>query len=509
MTSLFTNWLLLMAICTLPGIAFGADNTDVQGDFLIKFKPGRVQFAEQLSTLAVGGRGATEAGQLELLDDQWVHLKVAPVQLSAFSTKSFMETMKANPDVEFIQPNYKIGFIEDYKTEDVGLRRMAQDALDGRIVQALMPPTLSGSSFNWGSPAAVKDPEIPLSITTKAGADPYVNSQWGMKSIHAPEAWKKITGNRKVIVAVLDSGVDYTHEDLAGSLWHNPREIPNNNIDDDRNGFIDDVVGWDFVQNDNKPYDITSSTWGLLLTGGNPGHGTHCAGTIGAAANNSKGIAGVAPQASIMVVRFLDNRGSGDTARAIKAINYAVANGAKILSNSWGSEGEHPEENNQAMKDTIMNAMKHDVLFIAAAGNGHRGKGYDNDTDAKPAVPASYNIPNIISVAAIDPANKLGKFSNWGKKTVHFAAPGVGIFSTMVGNRYSDNVVNLGIKMKWEGTSMAAPYVAGAAALVWAMHPEYKAADVKAALIRSAEKIPDLETKLVSGGKINVEAAIR
>ena len=206
--------------------------------------------------------------------------------------------------------------------------------------------------------------------------------------------------------------------------------------------------------------------------------------------------------------RFLGEKGEGDTAGAIKAINYAVKMGAKVLSNSWGSEGEDSTDaNNQALRDAISAAEKAGVLFVAAAGNGHSGVGYDNDADPKPGYPASYPIENIVSVAAIDKNDKLGAFSNWGAHSVHLAAPGVAVFSTMVNGNYGDVVLDLlGIKITWDGTSMAAPHVAGAAALYWSKHPQATYKDVKAALISSAKKIDAMNGKSVSGGKLSVGA---
>jgi len=213
-----------------------------------------------------------------------------------------------------------------------------------------------------------------------------------------------------------------------------------------------------------------------------------------------------------MALRFITEKGEGTTADAIKAIRYAVDNGAKVLSNSWGSEGEDPSEGqeNQALRDAVQYALDHNVLFVAAAGNGHQGVGYNNDTDAKPGYPASYPHANIISVAAIDSHDNLGSFSNWGVKTVHIAAPGVAVFSTMVGNNYSDVVIDkYGFKATWDGTSMATPHVAGAAALYWSAHPEKNYADVKAAIIGSAKKLPQLSDKFFSGGKLDVDALLK
>jgi subtilisin family serine protease len=248
-----------------------------------------------------------------------------------------------------------------------------------------------------------------------------------------------------------------------------------------------------------------------LMGGGNPGHGTHCAGNIAARANNGKGIAGVAPNVKIMALRFISEKGEGTTAEAIKAIKYAVDNGAKVLSNSWGSEGEDPAEatENKALRDTVQYAQDHGVLFIAAAGNGHNGVGYNNDTDARPGYPASYDQENIISVAALDNTDHLGDFSNWGAKKVHIGAPGVAIYSTTVGSHYSDTVIDMGgFKATWDGTSMACPHVAGAAALYWSAHPEQSYEQVKAAILGSAKKIPALSGKVVSEGKLDVRALL-
>jgi subtilisin family serine protease len=325
-----------------------------------------------------------------------------------------------------------------------------------------------------------------------------------MNDIGVENAWKINRGN-KIIVAVIDTGVDYTHEDLLPNMWRNPREIPDNGIDDDNNGFVDDVIGWDFLDKDNKPYDLAAANLGDLLNGGNPGHGTHCAGNVAAKGQNGKGISGVAPNAQIMALRFIGNKG-GTTADAVLAIKYAVDNGAKVLSNSWGSEGEDPADgdSNQALRDAVQYAADHDVLFVAAAGNGHQGKGYDNDTDAQPGYPASYPNDNIISVAAIDVNNNFGSFSNWGRQTVDIAAPGVKVFSTTVTGKYSDQVIPL-LGANWDGTSMACPHVAGAAALYWSVHPEKTYAQVKEAILNSAVKIPVASGKLVSEGKLSVE----
>ena len=313
-------------------------------------------------------------------------------------------------------------------------------------------------------------------------------------------------GDPNVVVAVIDTGVDYTHEDLVYNMWRNPNEIPDNNIDDDGNGFVDDIVGWDFVSDDNLPYDLSMNPFQLIFQGGNAGHGTHCAGNIAARAYNGKGITGVAPHVKIMAMRFLSETGQGTTAAAIQAIKYAVDNGAHILSNSWGSQGDDPNDpNTQALKEAIQYAQDHNVLFVAAAGNGRQGAGYDNDSDSKPAYPASYDHGAIISVAALDENDSLGKFSNWGKNTVDIGAPGVKIYSTVPQGKYADTVFDkFGITVNWDGTSMATPFVSGAAALYLSANPSANWLEIKNAILNSSTPIPALSNKSVSGGKLNV-----
>ncbi len=369
-----------------------------------------------------------------------------------------------------------------------------------------------------GDTPAADNPAIPMSGSGGSGPDPLTSSQWGMQQIGAPSAWGISKGASDVIVAVIDTGVDYTHEDLVDNIWHNPGEMGTdaqghdksaNGLDDDGNGYIDDVIGWDFAGKDNKPFDLTASQMDMLMSGGNPGHGTHCAGNIAARADNGKGIAGVAPGVRIMPLRFISEKGSGTTADAVLAIGYAVRNGAKVLSNSWGSEGDDNGSDTKALKDAITDAMNHGVLFVAAAGNGHSGVGYDNDTDAKPGVPASYDNENIISVAAIDSNGALGAFSNWGAKTVDIAAPGVKVFSTVTNSaKYSDTVIDIPgfMTATWDGTSMATPHVAGAAALYMSIHPNADWRATKAAILGSAKKTSVLQGKMTSGGQLDVLA---
>lgn len=484
-----TGMMVLWAGAASAASATGPSNAN---DLLVKF-------ADEASANAYAAKAQSEGAKVENLGGagNWLHVKV-PAQRSMI-----VQQLSAEPSVRFVQPNYKMHLLTDYRVKDPAARaELARLARHNFANRGLLTPD---------------NPPLPTRILGGQGADPDLAKQWGMLDIGVQKAWSQARG-AGVVVAVIDTGVDYTHPDLVDNLWRNPGETgtdaqghdkSSNGIDDDANGFVDDVIGWDFASNDNKPYDLAVQPIDLLMGGGNPGHGTHCAGNVAARGNNGVGISGVAPEAKIMAMRFLTEKGEGSNAEAIKAINYAVKMGANVLSNSWGSEGEEPGEENQALKDAIENANAHNVIFIAAAGNGHSGVGYDNDSDAKPGIPASYSIANIVSVAAVDNKDALGSFSNWGLRTVHLGAPGVAIYSTTVTGKYSDTVIDMyGFKATWDGTSMATPHVAGAAALYLSKHPNASVREVKEALISSAKPISALNGKSVSGGKLNVEALL-
>jgi subtilisin family serine protease len=249
-------------------------------------------------------------------------------------------------------------------------------------------------------------------------------------------------------------------------MWRNPN--PKNN----------DVVGFDFVHNDGLPYDDHN-------------HGTHASGTVGAVGGNGKGVSGVTQRVSLMGLKFLSAEGSGTTADAIRAIDYAIEHGAKVLSNSWGGKGE---DNNRALYEAIERAKAKDVLFIAAAGND----GTDND-GRDPSFPAAFDNDNLIAVAATDNSDKMAFFSNYGKVSTDLAAPGVNVWSSVRGNRYD----------KMSGTSMACPHVAGAAALIWSKNPTWNYKQVKEALMKSVDQVPSLAGKTVTGGRLNVLKALR
>lgn len=303
--------------------------------------------------------------------------------------------------------------------------------------------------------------------------------------IHATEAWGVRTDASSILVVVIDTGVQVSHVDLAGNIWNNLGEIPDNGIDDDGNGFIDDVYGWDFFNDDNTVYDDQKVDR----------HGTHVSGTIGAVGDNGRGAVGVAWKAQIMSCKFL-GAGGGTDANAIKAISYASQMGARVASCSWGGGGYNPVLE-EAMFESGM-------LFVCSAGNEA------TDNEIEPHYPSSYDLPNLISVAASDWNDNLASFSCYGAESVDLAAPGYWILST--------TPVNAGTWMG--GTSMATPHVSGAAALVAAEYPEmplYPGAPewsegdltVKDALLMSADGNPSFAGKMTTGGRLNVANAIK
>lgn len=342
--------------------------------------------------------------------------------------------------------------------------------VERNLIWRAVSPLRGGGDGDSTNPPSGNPPKLPRRLRR----DPQNNKVWGLTKIGAPAAWNISRGDTQVVVADIDSGVDYNHEDLINNIWRNPREIAGDNIDNDGNGFVDDIVGWDFYNRDNRPWDDN-------------GHGTHTAGTLGATGGNGVGISGIAPRVSIIPLKFLSRYGSGTTEDAIRSINYAVDAGAHILSNSWGGD-----EYSQALEEAIVAAGEKNVLFVAAAGND----GADNDST--PMYPASYDLPNVLSVAASTSDEQLADFSNFGFKSVHLAAPGDVIHSTLPQSRY-------GIM---SGTSMACPAVAGAAALLKAYRPALSAVALKETLLSTAERSPAYEGKVLSGGHLNVEKAL-
>lgn len=383
----------------------------VPGEALVRFKSG-VALASRVSALApVGGSIIKSYGELV---DGLVRVAVD----EAMAMTDVLTTLNADPAILYAEPNY--------------------------VVRSTVIPD-----------------------------DPSYSQLWGMPKIEAPSAWDRETGDRKIVVAVIDTGVDYNHPDLAANMWKNPGEIPGNGVDDDGNGWVDDVYGWDFINKDNDPMDDHS-------------HGTHCAGTVGAVGNNGVGVVGVVWEVSIMALKFLSSGGSGSIADGVECILYATKNKAHLTSNSWGGGGY-----TQAMKDAIDAADAANIAFVAAAGNSN------NNNDSSPFYPATYTSPNVISVLASDQSDNKASFSSYGRTTVDIGAPGVGTYSTEPGNRYGSK----------SGTSMATPHVSGACALLLSVNPRLTVAEYKQILMDSSDPIfPGL---VLSGGRMNVYKALQ
>ncbi len=308
---------------------------------------------------------------------------------------------------------------------------------------------------------------------------------YGLTKISAPTAWNTTTGNNSVVVGVIDEGIDKVHPDLAANIWVNPAEIAGNGVDDDGNGFIDDVNGYNFAGN----------------TGTLPAenHATHVAGTIGAVGNNAVGVVGVNWQVRLMSLRFIGGA-SGATSDAIRACNYAklmhdlwLSSGGtkganlRVLNNSYGG-GEF----SQSFFDAILNLNQSGILFVAAAGNAPDNPEPNNDI--VPHFPSSYDAPNVISVAATDASDALASFSHFGAQSVDLGAPGAGILSTTAGNTYSF----------FNGTSMATPHVAGAAALLLAQNPNLTVQQLKSLLLFNGDSVSSLAGKTLTGRRLNL-----
>lgn len=387
-----------------------------EGEVLVKFKSGLSHDARER---ALSAAGCQEVRAIKLVPG----LSRAQI-VSGQPVADVVHRLQADPNVVYAEPNYLVS--------------AARTPNDPRYAE------LYGLN-NTGQTAGTPDADI-----------------------DAPEAWDLQIGT-DIVVAVIDTGLDYNHQDIVGNVWTNPGEIAGNRIDDDNNGFIDDTRGWDFVNNDNNPLDDNN-------------HGTHVSGTIAAAGNNAVGVVGVNWRARIMPLKFLSATGSGTTADAIEAINYSVLMGARVSNNSWGGGGF-----SQALSDAIAAAGAAGQVFIAAAGNASA------NNDATPSYPCSYTLANILCVAATDDDDRLATFSNFGATSVDLGAPGVSILSTTPANTYTS----------FSGTSMATPHVSGVVALALASDPALTAADLKRLVLDNTDPIAALAGITVTGGRLN------
>lgn len=417
----------------MPLAALAQETVEVNGseavsdELIIKFKTDNT--TDQALTILQ--HGATNAEQILDSTNNADLEKLYTIKTTG-GLESTLEALNHDPRVEYAEPNY--------------------------IVHADLTPndTNYGALWglhNWGQSGGTADADT-----------------------DAPEAWDVTVDGSGVVVGVIDTGIDYEHEDLAANIWTNPGETPDNGVDDDNNGYVDDLYGWDFINDDNDPTDDHS-------------HGTHVAGTIAGVGNNGIGVVGVHWTGKIAALKFLGSNGSGPLSDAIEAIQYAIDMGFAVTNNSWSGSTY-----SQALYDVIASANDAGQLLVAAAGNNY----WDMDAAATKSYPAYFDLANIISVAASTRIDVRSDFSNWGLTSVDLAAPGSSIYSTTPNNTY-------GYK---SGTSMASPHVAGAAALVWSYQPDLTAAEVKSALLDNVDPVSAFDGLTVTGGRLNINNAI-
>ncbi len=338
--------------------------------------------------------------------------------------------------------------------------------------------------------------------------DTYYSKQWYLKKIKAPEAWDEIRESDKIIIAIIDSGVQIDHPDLQDNIWKNKREVAGNKMDDDGNGFIDDVHGWDFVNNvpDPSPKFKGNYTEAGIM------HGTIVAGIAAASGNNAAGISGVTWKAQIMPLKVLDDKGEGNTNNVVRAIDYAIANGADIINLSFVGFGY-----SQSLDNAIKRAYDAGVIVVAAAGNEEDG-GNGYSLDKTPMYPACHDggpgENRVIGVAATDTLDQKASFSSYGFKCVDIAAPGVSVISTVVNsptNYLNGQPFNDFYDGYWSGTSMATPMVSGALALIEAANPNMNRGQVISTLLSTADNINRLNPNYLNQlgkGRLNVYAAV-
>ena len=432
-----------------------------EGEVIVKYRQGADRSLRSMDAMYQ---------RLSVVDVKRFGGKFSAMEALTFDTQNLsveqaVEELKRDPAIEFAQPNYMIYALPTNDGEKHALKKCWIPGIP-------LPPGCSDEADGPGPAIGSAPAEVNPPV-----ADPDNANAYGLAKISADKAWAIQKGSKNVIVAVIDTGVDYNHPDLAFNMWRNPKaNAAKTGVDPNGDSITGDVVGYDFINNDALPFDDNM-------------HGTHCAGTIGAVGGNGIGISGVNQRVSIMAVKFLSGAGSGDTLGAIASIDYAVSRGAKILSNSWGGGAD---ENNDALREAIVRAEKAGVLFVAAAGND----GSNNDKRA--TYPAAFDVPNMVTVAATDSNDRMASFSNYGAKSVHVGAPGVDVYSTKPNNSYQ----------KLSGTSMACPHVAGAAALIWAQFPNADYKEIKRRLLETGDDLPALAGKTTTGKRINVLRAL-
>jgi thermitase len=405
----------------------------VPGEIVVKVRPG---FLPKKSLL-----GADVTRELKTKSGQFLVLKT-----NNKSSVGLINELKGLSEVIYAEPNYIY--------EAVGFKSP---------LELLLTPQDSLYENLWGmNNTGSNEPDRTGVRSSKMGVPG--------ADIEAEKAWGITRGSKKVVIAVIDSGIDHNHPDLRNNIWTNPNEIPDNGIDDDNNGYVDDIHGWNAAGKNGNTSDGTA-------------HGTHCAGTIGAEHDNGIGVSGVMNEVSLMAVKFITDNGKGSLSDAIAAIDYATRMNVDVMSNSWGS-GSY----SQALKDTITTAKNHGIVFVAAAGN----EGTNNDF--KSSYPGNYKVDNVISVASHTAQDSLSSFSCFGRRTVHVVAPGSNILSTTPNGEYK----------VFSGTSMATPHVSGVVGLLLSRTGRLPVLEVRNRLMATTVPLAQYRKKTISGGRISV-----
>jgi hypothetical protein len=409
----------------------------VPGEIIVKLK-GK---AKATKSQAFIGKAVSEKAMT--LKGSWAGLNMHHFALKpGQDVEVTLKELQADPDVEYAEPNY---IFRRMSVEDPGpLVSMSE-------VQA------AADSSNASASSTYQSTRAPIQLS---------------------EGWSSASSSATPpVVAVIDTGLDLSHDVFVqtGAIWVNPGEGSTpNGVDDDSNGFVDDIHGWNFVANNNAPIDDDS-------------HGTHVSGIILGVTQDIFAASLQPAKIRIMPLKFLDKNGQGTTSDAVKAIYYAVNNGAKVINNSWGGGGF-----SNSLLDAIAYAYDHKVAFVAAAGNAA------SNNDSSPTYPANYNVPNLMSIAATTDGDYLASFSNYGHQTVNMGAPGYQIWSTFPGNMYGRS----------SGTSMATPFVSGVAALVMREAPQMSGYQVKSLIFGANEGISSLVGKTTEQSRLNSYRAI-